>query len=201
MGTACDMRNPSAAEEASGTRSAGSLAPPPSPCVSRLLWFGTRRRMADVPGNQIDAYLDALEEPKRSTLARLRDTISMRRTLRPSAHCCGSLSRPAGSSAVRSAALVTLARSAQDGRTPDAPSGHPAASGHLAQWTPATAVGYRADTAAAVPAGSADRRSRPSRSLSESTSAGLEGTALRAPKADTSDQGSRGWSERQPGRA
>jgi len=31
--------------------------------------------MADVPGNQIDAYLDALEEPKRSTLARLRDTI------------------------------------------------------------------------------------------------------------------------------
>ena len=37
--------------------------------------FGTRRKMADVPGNEIDAYLDALEEPKRSTLARLRDTI------------------------------------------------------------------------------------------------------------------------------
>ena len=31
--------------------------------------------MADVPGNEIDAYLDALEEPKRSTLTRLRDTI------------------------------------------------------------------------------------------------------------------------------
>jgi uncharacterized protein YdhG (YjbR/CyaY superfamily) len=31
--------------------------------------------MADVPGNEIDGYLDALEEPKRSTLARLRDTI------------------------------------------------------------------------------------------------------------------------------
>jgi uncharacterized protein YdhG (YjbR/CyaY superfamily) len=31
--------------------------------------------MADVPGNQIDAYLDALEEPKRTTLVRLRDTI------------------------------------------------------------------------------------------------------------------------------
>ena len=31
--------------------------------------------MADVAGNEIDAYLDALEEPKRSTLARLRDTI------------------------------------------------------------------------------------------------------------------------------
>ena len=27
--------------------------------------------MADVPGNEIDAYLDALEEPKRSTLTRL----------------------------------------------------------------------------------------------------------------------------------
>jgi uncharacterized protein YdhG (YjbR/CyaY superfamily) len=37
--------------------------------------FGTRRRMADVPGNEIDAYLEALEEPKRSTLTRLRDTI------------------------------------------------------------------------------------------------------------------------------
>jgi uncharacterized protein YdhG (YjbR/CyaY superfamily) len=31
--------------------------------------------MADVPSNEIGAYLDALEEPKRSTLARLRDTI------------------------------------------------------------------------------------------------------------------------------
>lgn len=40
-----------------------------------MLSLGTRRRMADVPGNEIDAYLDALEEPKRSTLARLRDTI------------------------------------------------------------------------------------------------------------------------------
>jgi uncharacterized protein YdhG (YjbR/CyaY superfamily) len=40
-----------------------------------LLWFGTRRRIADVPGSEIDAYLDTLEEPKRSTLVRLRDTI------------------------------------------------------------------------------------------------------------------------------
>ena len=31
--------------------------------------------MADVPGNDVDAYLDTLEEPKRSTLERLRDTI------------------------------------------------------------------------------------------------------------------------------
>jgi uncharacterized protein YdhG (YjbR/CyaY superfamily) len=31
--------------------------------------------MEDVPGNEIDAYLDTLEDPKRSTLARLRDTI------------------------------------------------------------------------------------------------------------------------------
>jgi uncharacterized protein YdhG (YjbR/CyaY superfamily) len=45
------------------------------PCASRLLPLGTRWRIADVPGNEIDAYLDALEEPKRSTLARLRDTI------------------------------------------------------------------------------------------------------------------------------
>jgi uncharacterized protein YdhG (YjbR/CyaY superfamily) len=37
--------------------------------------FEKRRRIPDVPMNEIDAYLDALEEPKRSTLARLRDTI------------------------------------------------------------------------------------------------------------------------------
>ena len=62
-------------EDASESWSAGSLAPPPGPCTSRLLPFGTHRRMADVAGNEIDAYLDALEEPKQSTLARLRDTI------------------------------------------------------------------------------------------------------------------------------
>jgi len=31
--------------------------------------------MANVAGSEIDAYLDALEDPKRSTLAQLRDTI------------------------------------------------------------------------------------------------------------------------------
>jgi uncharacterized protein YdhG (YjbR/CyaY superfamily) len=54
--------------------------------------FGTRRRMADVPGNEIDAYLDALEEPKRSTLARLRDTIM---AIVPDADQCISYGMPA----------------------------------------------------------------------------------------------------------
>lgn len=54
--------------------------------------FGTRRRMADVPGNEIDAYLDTLEEPKRSTLARLRDTIM---AIVPDAEQCISYGMPA----------------------------------------------------------------------------------------------------------
>ncbi len=54
--------------------------------------FGTRRRMADVHGNEIDAYLDALEEPKRSTLARLRDTIM---AIVPDAEQCISYGMPA----------------------------------------------------------------------------------------------------------
>ena len=47
--------------------------------------------MADVPGNEIDAYLDALEEPKRSTLARLRDTIMaiVPESLRFHCNCAG----------------------------------------------------------------------------------------------------------------
>jgi uncharacterized protein YdhG (YjbR/CyaY superfamily) len=49
-------------------------------------------RMADVSGNEIDAYLDALEEPKRSTLARLRDTIL---TIVPDAEQCISYGMPA----------------------------------------------------------------------------------------------------------
>lgn len=73
---------------------------------------------------------------------------SLRRGLRPSAHCRGSACRHAGSSATRSAALVNLARSAQAGghqrptrrghrtRRPDTRS-----PGHLAQRTPATAAG------------------------------------------------------------
>jgi uncharacterized protein YdhG (YjbR/CyaY superfamily) len=48
--------------------------------------------MADVPGNEIDAYLDALEEPKRSTLARLRDTIM---AIVPDAEQCISYGMPA----------------------------------------------------------------------------------------------------------
>jgi uncharacterized protein YdhG (YjbR/CyaY superfamily) len=48
--------------------------------------------MADVPGNQIDTYLDALEEPKRSTLARLRGTIM---TIVPDAEQCISYGMPA----------------------------------------------------------------------------------------------------------
>jgi uncharacterized protein YdhG (YjbR/CyaY superfamily) len=43
-------------------------------------------------GNQIDAYLDALEEPKRSTLARLRDTIM---AIVPDAEQCISYGMPA----------------------------------------------------------------------------------------------------------
>ncbi|HEY3215368.1 MAG TPA: DUF1801 domain-containing protein [Candidatus Eisenbacteria bacterium] len=54
--------------------------------------LGTRQRMADVPGNEIDAYLDALEEPKRSTLARLRDTIM---AIVPDAEQCISYGMPA----------------------------------------------------------------------------------------------------------
>jgi uncharacterized protein YdhG (YjbR/CyaY superfamily) len=54
--------------------------------------LGTRRRMADVPGNEIDAYLDAIEEPKRSTLARLRDTIM---AIVPDAEQCISYGMPA----------------------------------------------------------------------------------------------------------
>jgi uncharacterized protein YdhG (YjbR/CyaY superfamily) len=54
--------------------------------------FGKRRRMVDVPGNEIDAYLDALEEPKRSTLARLRDTIM---AIVPDAEQCISYGMPA----------------------------------------------------------------------------------------------------------
>jgi uncharacterized protein YdhG (YjbR/CyaY superfamily) len=53
---------------------------------------GTSRRMADVPGNEIDAYLDALEEPKRSTLTRLRDTIM---AIVPDAEQCISYGMPA----------------------------------------------------------------------------------------------------------
>jgi uncharacterized protein YdhG (YjbR/CyaY superfamily) len=37
--------------------------------------FGAAPENGDVPTNEIDAYLDALEEPKRSTSAGLRDTI------------------------------------------------------------------------------------------------------------------------------
>jgi Domain of unknown function (DU1801) len=48
--------------------------------------------MGDVPGNEIDAYLDALEEPKRSTLARLRDTIM---AIVPDAEQCISYGMPA----------------------------------------------------------------------------------------------------------
>src|SRR5438094_7485386 len=48
--------------------------------------------MATVPGNEIDAYLDALEEPKRSTLARLRDTIM---AIVPEAEQCISYGMPA----------------------------------------------------------------------------------------------------------
>jgi uncharacterized protein YdhG (YjbR/CyaY superfamily) len=54
--------------------------------------FGTCRRMADVAGNEIDAYLDALEEPKRGTLARLRDTIM---AIVPDAEQCISYGMPA----------------------------------------------------------------------------------------------------------
>src|ERR1700675_2880492 len=54
--------------------------------------FGPRRRMAEVPGNEIDAYLDALEEPQRSTLARLRDTIL---AIVPDAEQCISYGMPA----------------------------------------------------------------------------------------------------------
>jgi uncharacterized protein YdhG (YjbR/CyaY superfamily) len=54
--------------------------------------FETRRRMADTPRNEIDAYLDALEEPKRRTLARLRDTIM---AVVPDAEQCISYGMPA----------------------------------------------------------------------------------------------------------
>ena len=40
-----------------------------------LAGVGDAPENGDVPANEIDAYLDALEEPKQSTLARLRDTI------------------------------------------------------------------------------------------------------------------------------
>jgi uncharacterized protein YdhG (YjbR/CyaY superfamily) len=45
-----------------------------------------------VAGNQIDAYLDGLEEPKRSTLARLRDMIM---AMVPEAEQCISYGMPA----------------------------------------------------------------------------------------------------------
>ena len=45
-----------------------------------------------MPRNEIDAYLDALEEPKRSTLARLRDTIM---AVVPDAEQCISYGMPA----------------------------------------------------------------------------------------------------------
>jgi uncharacterized protein YdhG (YjbR/CyaY superfamily) len=67
-------------------------AAPPGRAPGRLMPFETRRRMADVPGNEIDAYLDALEEPKRSTLARLRDMIM---AIVPDAEQCISYGMPA----------------------------------------------------------------------------------------------------------
>src|ERR687886_741700 len=73
-------------------RQPGASTGPAGPCTSRLLPLGTRRRMADVPGDEIDAYLDALEEPKRSTLARLRDTIM---AIVPDAEQCISYGMPA----------------------------------------------------------------------------------------------------------
>jgi uncharacterized protein YdhG (YjbR/CyaY superfamily) len=54
--------------------------------------FGTPWRMEDVPGNEIDAYLDALEDPKRNTLSRLRDTIM---AIVPDAEQCISYGMPA----------------------------------------------------------------------------------------------------------
>jgi uncharacterized protein YdhG (YjbR/CyaY superfamily) len=54
--------------------------------------FETSRRMAEVAGNQIDAYLDGLEEPKRTTLAWLRDTIM---SIVPEAEQCISYGMPA----------------------------------------------------------------------------------------------------------
>jgi uncharacterized protein YdhG (YjbR/CyaY superfamily) len=48
--------------------------------------------MLDVPGNEIDAYLNALDDPKRSTLARLRDTIM---AIVPDAEQCISYGMPA----------------------------------------------------------------------------------------------------------
>ena len=53
--------------------------------------FDTGRTMADV-SDDIDAYLDALEEPKRSTLTRLRDTIV---AIVPDAEPCISYGMPA----------------------------------------------------------------------------------------------------------
>jgi uncharacterized protein YdhG (YjbR/CyaY superfamily) len=53
--------------------------------------FQTRRRMAAVP-NEIDAYLDALDEPERSTLGRLRETIM---AIVPDADQCISYGMPA----------------------------------------------------------------------------------------------------------
>ena len=48
--------------------------------------------MVDVSRNEIDAYLDVLEEPKRSTLARLRKTIM---AIVPEAEECISYGMPA----------------------------------------------------------------------------------------------------------
>ena len=45
-----------------------------------------------MPGNEIDAYLDALEGPKRSTLTQLRDTIM---AIVPDAEQCISYGMPA----------------------------------------------------------------------------------------------------------
>jgi uncharacterized protein YdhG (YjbR/CyaY superfamily) len=48
--------------------------------------------MQDMPGNEIDAYLEALEDPKRSTLTQLRDTIM---AIVPDAEQCISYGMPA----------------------------------------------------------------------------------------------------------
>jgi uncharacterized protein YdhG (YjbR/CyaY superfamily) len=48
--------------------------------------------MLGVPANEIDAYLDALEEPKRTTLAQVRDTIM---AIVPDAEQCISYGMPA----------------------------------------------------------------------------------------------------------
>jgi len=47
----------------------------PSPRLRSLLGKLTGQQNRVVPAEEIDQYLDALEEPRRATLARLRQTI------------------------------------------------------------------------------------------------------------------------------